>query len=296
LEKQMTHRIALVTDSTCDIPLDWVKQYAISIVPMTIIFGNQQYLDGVDMSAGEFYARLSKDPTHPSTSQPAPEAFLNVYRQAAALGAEEILVITLSSAMSGTMESARQAAQDFKIPVHVLDSKNNSMGLGWQIIAAARVREQGGGLEEMRAAALQVQKEMAYYITLDTIDYLSRGGRISEAARFLNSLLQIKPLIYVNPETGTVGASIPARSRKGAIEGLYKEFFRHIKTDRRMHITVLHNDALDEAQALAERVSREYSPVELFISIVCPALGVHTGPRALALCGYSDLPENSGSK
>jgi DegV family protein with EDD domain len=159
--------------------------------------------------------------------------------------------------------------------------------LGWQVIAAARAREAGGGLDAMLAAAEPVRKNMAYYISLDTIEYLARGGRIADAARFLNSVLNIKPLIYVNPEKGTVSPSFPSRSRKAAIEGLFKEFFRHIDPGRPLHITVLHNNALAEAEELAERVRREFSPAELFISIVSPVLGTHTGPRAIALCGYS---------
>jgi DegV family protein with EDD domain len=284
----MPHRIALVTDSTCDIPLEWKEKYEIAVVPLTIIFGSQQYLDGIDLTPEAFYLRLPGERSHAYTSQPSPKAFLDAYHRAAAGGAEEILCITISSAMSGTIESARRAGDESPIPVHVVDGKNNSMGLGWQVTAAARARESGAGLGGMLAAAEQVRTNIAYYISLDTIDYLAKGGRISDAARFLNSILQIKPLIYVKPETGTVGASIPARSRKGGIEGLYKEFFKHMRTDRPMHITVLHNAALPEATALAEQVQREYSPAELFIQIVSPVLGVHTGPRAIALCGYSE--------
>ena len=162
------------------------------------------------------------------------------------------------------------------------------MGLGWQVIAAARAQEDGGGLDAMLAAAEQARKTMAYYISLDTIEYLSRGGRISEAAKFLDSILHIKPLIYVNHESGTVGASIPSRSRKTAIEELFKEFFSHINADRPLHLTVLHNNALQEAEALAERIRSEFSPKELFITIVSPVLGVHTGPLAIALCGYTE--------
>jgi DegV family protein with EDD domain len=284
----MSHRIALITDSTCDIPTEWIRQYEIIVVPLTIIFGDQQYLDGVELSAQEFYNRLSTDPLHPTTSQPTPKLFVEAYQRAAANGAEEIMVVTISSAMSGTIESARQAAQDSKIPVHIHDGKNNSMGIGWQVIAAARAREAGGGDAEMIAAAELVRKKISYYITLDTIEYLARGGRIADAARFLNSLLGIKPLIYVNPDTGTVGASMPSRSRKNAIEGMVKEFFRHVNPARPLHITVLHNDALPEAQDIADQIQRDYAPVELFINIVSPVLGVHTGPRALALCGYSE--------
>jgi DegV family protein with EDD domain len=190
--------------------------------------------------------------------------------------------------MSGTIEAARRAAQDAGLPVHVVDGLNNSMGIGWQVVAAARARQAGGGLEEMLAAAGQVRQNMVYYVSLDTIEYLSRGGRISEAARFLDSIIHIKPLVYVRPNTGTVAASIPARSRKGALEVLYKEFFRHFSPGQGLHIAVLHNNALDEAQALAERVQGEYAPKEMFITIVSPVLGVHTGPRAVGLCGYAE--------
>jgi len=283
----MTNRIALITDSTSDIPDEWIEKYEITIVPLTIIFGNEQYLDRVEMPAEQFYKRLLTEKIHPTTSQPTPKSFIDAYRRVAESGAEEIIVITISSAMSGTIESARRAAEESSIPVHIVDGKNNSMGLGWQVIAAARAREAGGGVEEMLAAAEQVRKKMVYYIALDTIEYLSKGGRIADAARLLNSVLQIKPLIYVRPDVGMVGASIPARSRKSAIDGVYKEFFKHIDTSLPLHITVLHNDALDEAQALADRVQAEYSPQEMFISIVSPVLGVHTGLRALALCGYA---------
>lgn len=284
----MTQSIALVTDSTCDIPQEWVQQYDISVVPLSIIFGDEVYQDGVDLSGQEFYRRLAEKKQFPTTSQPAPGAFLAAFKRAAEKGAKEIIAITISAAMSGTIESARRAAEESPIPVHVVNGQNNSMGLGWQLIAAARARELGASLNEMLQAAQRVRDQMVYYITLDTIDFLSRGGRIADAARFLNSFLQIKPLIYVKPDSGTVGASIPARSRKGALEGLYKEFFRHIPAGLPLHLTVLHNDAEEEAQALAEKVRQEFNPVEMFISITSPVLGAHTGPRAVALCGYAE--------
>jgi len=284
----MPNRIALITDSTCDIPSAWKEQYDITVVPLTVIWGNEQYLDGVEMTPEAFYERLVRDPVRPTTSQPGPDRFLKAYRQAAEKGAEEIITFTISSAMSSTIESARQAAQESPIPVHIVDGKENSMGLGWQVIAAARLREAGGKVSDMLALADQVRKNMRYYISLDTMEYLTKGGRIGGATRFLGSLLNIKPMICVNPETGVVAPSIPARSRAGAIDGVFKEFFKHMQVDRPMHITVLHNAALQEAQELAERVQKQFAPMDLFISIVSPVLGVHTGPRAIALCGYSE--------
>lgn len=284
----MHHDIALVTDSTSDIPQEWIKQYEISVVPVTIIMQGKTYRDGIDMTAEEFYKRLPNEPQHPTTSQPTPGEFLKTFRELKEKGAKEIVGIILSAAMSGTFKSAQLAAAEMDIPVHLFDSCNNSMGTGWQVMAAAWAREAGGGVKEMLAAAEKVRGKMVYFVSLDTIEYLAKGGRIADAARFLNSLIKIKPLVFVKPSTGTVGASLPARSRKLAIEGLYREFFKHVNTSKPMHITVLHNGAMDEAKALYERVRAEFNPKELFISYASPVLGVHTGPLAIALCGYSE--------
>ena len=284
----MTHRIALVTDSTCDIPQDWRKKYEITVLPLTIVFGEEQLLDDVDISAQAFYERLGADPHHPTTSQPTPNDFKTIFQKVQDAGAEQILCITISSAMSGTMASAVQVAKDFPIPVHVMDSRNNSMGLGWQVIAAARAREAGGGMKEMLAAAEHIRDRIVYYISLDTIEYLSKGGRIGDAVKWVDSVLQIKPLITVKRDTGTVGIGLPARSRKLGLQNLYKTFFKQLDTTKPMHITVLHNNVLADAEAMAERIKAEYDPAELFIEIVNPILGVHTGPGAVALCGYSE--------
>lgn len=284
----MVHKIALVTDSTCDIPKEWLEKYEITVIPMTVIFGDEPYLDGRDITPIEFYERLLTDPRHPTTSQPSPADFVEAYKKAVVGGADEVLAILISSQMSGTYAAAVQAAEMFDKPVKVLDSRSNSMGLGWQVIAAARARESGGGLQAMLDAAVHVRSRAAYYIALDTIEYLAKGGRIGGAIKFLDSVLKIKPLIYVNHETGTVGAGIPSGSRAGVLKNMYKEFFKHVDTSRPLHLTVLHNHAEKEAAEIAHLVKREFSPVELFIAIVTPVLGAHTGPRAVALCGYSE--------
>ena len=283
----MAQKIALVTDSTCDIPREWREKYNIIVVPSIIIFGNKQYRDGIDMTAEQFYDQLVKERVHPTTSHPTPAAFLEAYQQAAAQGAEHILTIVVAAAMSGTIVAAQQAAESIDIPVTVIDSCSNSMGIGWQLVAAARVRDAGGDLTDMLAAVEKVRKNIVYFVSLNTIEFLSKGGRIGDAIRFVESVLSIKPLVYVKTENGTVGVSMPARSRKLAISGLQREFFKNINVKLPMHITVLHNNALDEAKDIAQKIIDTYNPKELFISIASPILGVHTGPKALALCGYA---------
>jgi DegV family protein with EDD domain len=190
--------------------------------------------------------------------------------------------------MSGTFESARTAAKSIDIPVHVADSKSNSMSLGWQLLACAREREKGGGVSEMLAAVEKVRTQLHYHIVLDTLEYLFKGGRIAGAAKLLNNVLKIKPQIRVNHNSGTVEPGDISRTRVKAIESLYVSFFKKLDITKPLRIAVLHNDALEEAKILAEKIKLEFHPVELIIGIVSPVLGVHTGPRAIALCGYNE--------
>jgi DegV family protein with EDD domain len=284
----MPNSIAIVTDSTNDIPMELRKKYDLYVVPLTINWGSKQYLDGIDLTAEEFYQKLTIDPPLPTTSQPAPLDFLHAYEKAKADGAGEIVTIVISSAMSGTIGSARTAAEGFDLPVHIVDSKSNSMSLGWQVLAAAREREKGGTAEQMVAAAGRVRQNLHYHIILETLDFLFQGGRIAGAARLVSGVLKIKPQIRVNHETGAVEPGAISRTRSQAIEKLYESFFCKVDSSKPLHVAVLHNAALAEAEKLAARVKEEFHPVELIVGIVSPVLGVHTGPQALALCGYSE--------
>ncbi len=182
---------------------------------MTIIWGEEQFRDGVDLTAEDFYKRLEEDPTIPTTSQPTPQQMVQAYDAAKSKGAEQILIITISKAMSGTHESAKAAAELVDLPVTVLDSKANGMSLGWQVLAAARAREQGGDLQAMVGAADKARSTMVYIITLDTLEYLHKGGRIGGASHFIGNLLNLKPQISVDHSSGEVaGGGDPGPGRK----------------------------------------------------------------------------------
>ena len=284
----MTHKIALLTDSTCDIPQEFLDKYDIKVVPLTIIWGGEQFKDGVDLTAEDFYTRLEEDPTLPTTSQPTPQQMVQAYDEAKRKGAEKVLIITISSAMSGTHESAKAAAEMADIPVKVLDSKANSMSLGWQVLAAARARESGGDLQAMIDAADKARSTMVYIITLDTLEYLHKGGRIGGASHFIGNLLNLKPQISVDHQSGEVAGGRRSRTRKKALNDLFVDFFDQVDREKPLRIAVLHNATPEEAEALAEKIKSEINPAEIIISIVSPVLGVHTGPRALAICGYTE--------
>ena len=284
----MTHKIALLTDSTCDIPQEFLDKYDIKVVPLTIIWGGEQFQDGVNLTATDFYKRLETDLSLPTTSQPTPQQMVLAYEAAKNNGAEEVLIITISSAMSGTHESAKAAAAMVDLPVKVMDSKANSMSLGWQVLAAARARESGGDLQAMIDAADQARSTMVYIITLDTLEYLHKGGRIGGASHFIGNFLNLKPQISVDHNSGEVAGGRRSRTRKKALNDLFVDFFDQVDREKPLRIAVLHNAALEEAKTLTEKIKSEINPAEIIISIVSPVLGVHTGPRAVAICGYTE--------
>jgi DegV family protein with EDD domain len=284
----MNNLTALITDSTCDIPHSMIDQYGITVIPMGVIWGNEQFHDRVDLTPEEFYQRLEIDPVWPTSTLPSPADFEKVYRDSITTGAKEIVVMTVSSAMSGTFQLAEQVGMRMDVPVHVIDSKGPTMSLGWQVLAAARVRELGGSAEKMIEAASRVREKLVQIVCLDTLEYLHRGGRIGNATRIIGSLLDIKPLVEINHKTGLVEFAGQARTRKKSIETLVGHFFEKISPDKPKRVAVLHGNALADALALADRIKREYNPLELLVNITGPVLGIHTGPRALALCGYTE--------
>jgi DegV family protein with EDD domain len=265
-----------------------IDQYGITVIPQVVVWGEELLRDRIDLTPEDFYQRLERDPVWPTSTLPSPFDFEKVYRNAILNGAKEIVMLTVSSAMSGTYQLAQQVGQQMEVPVHVIDSKGPTLSLGWQVLAAARIRALGGSAIKMIEAAARVRDKLVQIVCLDTLEYLHRGGRIGNATRFIGSLLDIKPLVQINHKTGLVESCGQARTRKKSIETLVSRFFEQITPEKPKRVAVLHGNALPEAQALAERIQKEYKPLELLVNITGPVLGIHTGPRALALCGYTE--------
>ena len=280
--------IKIISDSTCDVPDTLLQQYNIGIIPHYIIWGSEQFLDHVNLKAVDFYERLVKDPVYPSSSQASIMDFKQTYEKAAAEGADEIIMLTVSSAMSGAYHMAQEAAKLVKIPVSVVDGKSPTMSLGWQVLAAARARDNGVAVPQILSMLEDLKKRMVQYVYMESLEYLQKGGRIGNAVAWLGSLLRIRPLVSINHSTGLVEPVSLARTRKSGIELLYHRFFSHFKDAKNLHIAVLHGNVLKDAEELAERIQAEFHPVELIINMTGPVLGINTGPAALALAGYAE--------
>ncbi|MGF1504192.1 MAG: DegV family protein [Chloroflexi bacterium] len=277
---------AIITDSTCDLPQALLAEHTIYVVPQYVIWGDEELNDLTDITAEIFFERLQTDPVAPKTSRPTPQDFLTLIEQARQAGAEEIVTILVSDKLSGSVGSARIVQQEVDIPFHIVDSKAVSAALGFQVLAAARARAQGADTQGIITAAEEARRTMRMFFTVDTLDYLHRGGRIGAAQRWIGTALNIKPALYVDIEKGEVAPGERTRTRKRAIEHLYQSFFEGIPSGSTLHVAVVHAVVDDEAQALAERIRTEHNPAELLVTSITPAIGVHAGPGVLGVGGF----------
>jgi DegV family protein with EDD domain len=278
----------IITDSTCDVPQPIIEQYGITVLPHYVIWGDRQYRDRVDISPSEFYTRVQTDPVIPTTAQITVKDYVDAYETLRKKGAAEILVVSISNKLSGAYNAAMTAAKAVDIPVRVIDSLNVTMGFGWQVIAAARFREAGYTIQQIVDKLDEIRKNLALVVSMNTVDYIRRGGRAGDAARMVAALLNIKPVVHVNPVSGLVQPVGITRSRKNAIQMMYDKFVEKMDLSKTLHVAVMHGSALDEAEKLAEYIQKELKPVEILINETSPILGINTGPKALALAGYTD--------
>ena len=188
--------------------------------------------------------------------------------------------------MSGAYQMALNAAKLVKVPVSVIDFKGPTMTLGWQVLAAARARDEGAAVKDILQKVEQVRMKLVQLVAMDTLEYLQRGGRIGNAIKWVGGMLHVKPLIAINHQTGLVEPVSLARTHKALVEMMYEKFFERMGSGGEMHVAVLHGNAPEEAELLAERIRAEFNRYEMLVNITGPVLGINTGPGALALCGY----------
>lgn len=280
-------RIAILTDSTASIPDDWKENYGIHTIPLKLHWEEQTLLDGQDITPTEFYQRVVNSTTIPTTSQPSPQDFLNKF-ETLMQEYDGILVLPLSSGISGTYSSAVTAVESFnKIPVTVVDSGTTGGALGFVALAAARAAAQGAGLAEVKQAALTVMQSLHLYFVVDTLTYLHRGGRIGGAARFFGTALSIKPILTINGD-GKINSLEQVRTKQKAMERLIG-ITQENSNGYPIHLGVLHANALQAAQALREQLLGCLSCKEEYVFEISPVIGAHVGPGTVGVACYSEI-------
>ncbi|HVL05540.1 MAG TPA: DegV family protein [Acidimicrobiales bacterium] len=271
--------VKIVTDSSCDLPDALVAELGIEVVPLKIRFGTEELVDRVDLSPSEFWARCSTSAELPSTAAPAPGAFEEVFRKAADAGAGGVVCVNLSSKLSATGESAQAAARAVAdvVPVKVVDSLSVTLGLGMIAVESARRAAAGAGLEEIVALAEDMARRTKVFGSLDTLEYLKKGGRIGAAQALLGSILSIKPCIEVVDGKVEPGPKQRTRSRAlqwladqvGAVEGVE-------------NLAVLHGDAPD-VDTLTGLLQAHFPREQIVVGQLGAVVGAHTGPRTIGV-------------
>jgi DegV family protein with EDD domain len=264
-----------VTDSSCDLPDELVATHGIEIVPLTIRFGDDEFVDRIELGRSEFWDELDGSVHLPETAAPSAGAFLAKYEAVARAGATGVLAICLSSRLSGTFQAAVIAAeQTNEIPVKVLDSRNVSMALGFQVLAAARAAAAGKDLSSVESAALQARDRTNFVVALDTLEYLQRGGRIGTAQAFFGGLLHVKPLITM--EAGVVAAVGRVRTRSRAFTALLQR--ASTLSPGLAEIAVVAGGASDVE--VFRRQLAAVVPTHL-VAEIGPVVGTHSGPGVI---------------
>lgn len=277
--------LRVVTDSTADLDAGEARDSGITVVPLTVTFGDQALLDRVDITPEQFYRRLVESKVTPRTSQPPVGRFVQAYADLAAGGATEILVLCISSKLSGTLGSAHLAAQTppAGCRVETFDSRFVAGGLGLMARAAAAMARDGASLDEVLPAVETMIPRLHISILLDTLEYLQKGGRIGRARALLGGMLSIKPIVTVGD--GEVGSSENVRSRARGIERIYDGVVSLPHVER---VVVQHTGAADDAVRLVARFRSALPVASVELRWIGPVVGVYTGPRgvgAVALQG-----------
>jgi len=271
--------VKIVTDSLSDITGDLAQELGVTVVPLYVRFGEEVYRDRVEMTTDEFYHRLVHDAAFPTTTQPPPGDFVGVYNKLAK-ETDEILVIVVSSKLSGTYQSALQAKSmvEGKCRIEVIDSQTIVMGLGLIVISAAKAAQAGAKLDELADLVRKAMPRSHAIMSFDTLKYLAKGGRIGKAQSFLGSILSVKPILTIRD--GEVHPVTRVRSRAAGVDYLYNSAasYSHIE-----ELAVEYATTPDEADDLVERLNSVFPKERIYRSTVSPVLGTHAGPHVLSV-------------
>jgi len=271
--------IRIVTDSTSDFPADMAAELKVSIVPLSVIFGDEVLQEGRDISHDQFYERLVREKIAPTTSAPSVGDFLEVY-EPLLKETNEIVSIHLSSKLSATYNNACQAARqlsDQGAIIEVIDTQSLSFGVTFMAAAAARAAMNGAALEEIKQSVHSMMSRVRILIALDTLEYLRRGGRIGRARAFLGAVMRVKPLLSIRD--GEVHPEERVRTKKLAVERL----FQIVTSYRAQEVAVGYSTNKQEADDLRIRLAEALPGVTTYLQELGPVLGVHGGPGTLGI-------------
>jgi DegV family protein with EDD domain len=277
------NQVRIVTDSTADIPVEKLEALGIEMIPLKVHFGMETFRDQIDMGSEVFFQKLTGASIMPTTSQPSPVQFAEVFKKLAEESDAPIISIHLSSGLSGTYQSAMLAKSmiDEGNDITVIDSKSASYGFGSLVVAAAEAARSGRSKEDIISLIGSMRQQLRLYFLVDTLEYLQKGGRIGKAAALVGSLLNIKPILSVSDE-GIVYSVDKVRGQKKAMTKII-ELLQQDLGDKPLHLTVAHAAAKETAEQFNELLMQNFTVQSTQYTNIGPVIGTHTGPGAVAV-------------
>ncbi len=286
----MSNKVAIVTDSTAYLPEECTKQYAISVTPLSVIWGDEVYQDGVDIEAAEFYERLPKSKVMPTTSQVTPAVMMNTFQSLIDQG-YDVLGVFLSSKISGTVQSAihaRELIAGAANKISIVDSLLTTMAMGWPVLTAARAAQAGESLAQCGKVAQHACDNSGVFFVVETLEFLRRGGRISSTQAMAGTILNIKPVLGMRD--GKIESMEKVRTKQKAIQRMIELTAERFNGGSPVRIAVTHANAEADASALLETARARFDPIETLITPLSPVIGTHAGPGTVAInymCGLA---------
>lgn len=280
------NRTIIVTDSTSDIPPAMAEAYGIEVVPLTLMFGEEAFRDNLDMTPEQFYERLPRSSQLPTTSQPSPVEYMNVYRDILErYPGSPILSFHISSGLSGTYQSAllaKSMLEEEGEGITVIDSLSASYGFGFMVVEAARLAAEDKSPEAILEAVESLRQSRKLYFLVDTLEYLQKGGRIGKASAILGTLLNIKPILSIDAE-GIIYAVEKVRGRKKAIARMIELFKKDIQGVDKINVAVGHTAEPASGEEFLKELSGHFTLEEKVLTNVGPVVGSHVGNGTLAV-------------
>jgi DegV family protein with EDD domain len=279
-------KIAIVTDSSAYIPAEAMVGLDVSIIPLWMIWDNKNFRDGIDIQPAEFYRRLKKADTLPTTAQPTVQEFVRLFKKLAERS-DAIVNVLASSKISGTVASAEAAMAELpELSIRVVDSLSSSMGLGLSALAAGRAGAEGKSLDDVVRAAESMRDKVHLLFLVDTLEYLHKGGRISGGKRLLGTALQIKPLLQF--KDGMIMPLAQARTKRKATAKLFEIIEERLGGSRMIEAAIVDVENPVDAETVKGMIEERFSPSNIIRAGVSPVVGAHVGPGALGIAFYGD--------
>jgi DegV family protein with EDD domain len=286
----MKRKVAVVTDSTANMPENLLQEYDIQVIPLTVNWEGESLLDGVDIQQDAFYQRLQTAKEMPTTSQPSVGQFIEFFTKVAET-ADSIVGIFISEALSGTMDSARSAVKEMpEVPIEVVDSRSAAMGLALIVSEAARMAAAGKDYKEIAEIARATVPKVRLLFVVDTLEFLHRGGRIGGAQRLVGSVLSIKPILHL--VDGKIESLASVRTKRKAIDRLLEIVGDESGWKPEVHYGVLDAMAPETGDMVFDRIKQQGQPAELLRSGISPVIGTHIGPGAVGVAFFDATASN----